>query len=88
MTYKKIDRNQNEIVDALVKAGCEVQSLAAIGKGIPDLLVLFDGKLYLMEIKFEKGTLTPAQIEKRKKWISVWNTVRTVEEAYRIIGRM
>lgn len=36
----KIDGTQTEIVAALRQVGCKVLSLAACGKGVPDLLVL------------------------------------------------
>lgn len=35
----RVDVNQVDVVDALRAVGCFVQSLAAIGKGCPDLLV-------------------------------------------------
>jgi hypothetical protein len=47
----KVDSNQSEIVAALRKAGAHVQSLAAIGKGCPDLLVSHRGRWHAMEIK-------------------------------------
>jgi Holliday junction resolvase len=47
----KIDANQEQIVSALRAAGATVQSLAAIGNGCPDLLVGFNRKTLLMEIK-------------------------------------
>lgn len=34
----RVDRNHPEIVAALEKAGCLVQSLGQIGSGCPDLL--------------------------------------------------
>lgn len=36
----KVDDNQKAITEALRAAGCKVLSLAACGKGVPDLLVL------------------------------------------------
>lgn len=42
----KIDANQPEIISALEAAGCKVLSLAACGKGVPDLLVLPNFVLY------------------------------------------
>lgn len=36
----KIDHTQTAVVQALRAAGCKVLSLAACGKGVPDLLVL------------------------------------------------
>ncbi len=42
--YGKIDANQPEIVDALRSIGAHVTILAAVGGGIPDLLVGYDVK--------------------------------------------
>lgn len=50
-TSARIDANQGEVVKALRSAGALVLSLAAIGKGCPDLLVSWKGVLVLMEIK-------------------------------------
>ena len=36
----RTDANHRQIVDALRAVGCKVRSLAALGGGIPDLLVL------------------------------------------------
>lgn len=40
----KVDDNQGEIVAALQRAGCSVQSLAGVGRGFPDLAVGFQGR--------------------------------------------
>jgi Holliday junction resolvase len=47
----KVDANQEQVVSALRAAGASVQSLAAIGKGCPDLLVGYQGYTMLMEVK-------------------------------------
>lgn len=47
----KIDANQEQIVKALRAAGVRVLSLAAVGKGVPDLLCAFRGLLILLEVK-------------------------------------
>ena len=60
----KIDSNQNEVVNALRKAGASVQSLAALGKGVPDLLVAIRGVNLLMEIKDGNK---PKYLMKKKK---------------------
>lgn len=87
----KTDRNQTEIVEALRKSGAVVHSLAAVGKGMPDLLAGFKGKVYLIEIKDGKKPpsarkLTPDQ----QVWHSNWSggnlyVVNDVEEALNII---
>lgn len=88
MSYKKIDKNQNEIVGALRSVGASVESLAKIpnAKGVPDLLVGWHGKNYLMEIKNRDNRLTSFQ----EKWQRVWQgsvfNVRTIEEAFMVIG--
>ena len=47
----KVDANQTEIVKALRQVGASVQSLAATGKGCPDLLVGIRGLNFLIEVK-------------------------------------
>lgn len=80
----KVDATQSAIVAALRKAGCQVQSLAAIGKGVPDLLAGRAMKLWLLECKTGNGDLTPAQ----RKWHALWpvHVVRTPDEALRAVG--
>lgn len=82
----KVDRNQAEIVAALEGVGCSVTSLAPMGGGIPDLLVGRQGRNYLLEVKVEGETLTPAQ----GKWGAAWRgqaqVVRTVDEALSAVG--
>lgn len=88
----KIDRNQPEIVQALRKAGATVQSLAACGDGVPDLLVGFQRQTYLFEVKDglkppSARELTPDQIA----WHCAWGggccvVVNSVAEALAAIG--
>ncbi len=51
MRAKRVDDNHGAVVAALRKAGCVVQSLATVGRGCPDLLVLRGGKTTLLEVK-------------------------------------
>lgn len=89
----KVDENQPEIVKALRRAGCSVQSLAAIGAGCPDLLVwspwLTCGQLQLIEIKNKGGKgdkLTPAQEKFHSAWDGFIHRVTSVDEALRAMG--
>ncbi len=77
----RTDDNQQQIVDALRKAGATVASLHQAGGGIPDLLVGFRGKNSLIEIKGKKGKLTKAQIEFFAKWRGKAYVCRTIDEA-------
>jgi Holliday junction resolvase len=82
----KVDANQAQIVSALEAAGATVQSLAAIGKGCPDILIAFRESMFLFEIKRDKAK--PNELQ--KKWHIAWNApvyvVREPDEALRIIG--
>lgn len=57
----KIDSNHHDIADAYRAYGYSVVSLAALGNGIPDLLVARGKVAYLVEVKAPRGTLTPHQ---------------------------
>ena len=68
-----MDKNQGEIVAALREAGAQVQSLAAVGKGVPDLLVGYRGLNILIEAKNgrqppSKRRLTPDE----SNWHITW----------------
>lgn len=80
----KVDANHSAIVEALRKAGAQVLSLAAVGKGCPDLLVLHRGRYQLFEVKnplqpLNKQRLKPLQEEFHRDWIVT--TVTSMESA-------
>lgn len=52
MSYiKKVDRNQASVVKTLRDNGADVYLLHMVGKGIPDLLVAYEGHTILIEVK-------------------------------------
>jgi hypothetical protein len=51
------DKNEREIVDALRKAGATVTQLNE--KGVPDLLVGYAGRTYLLEVKVPEAVRGP-----------------------------
>lgn len=69
-----MDGNHGEVVEALERAGCQVLSLASLGRGVADLLVLQpDRHIRLLEVKDgskppSKRKLTGLQLEWHKKW--------------------
>jgi len=83
---KRVDANQGEIVKALRKCGCRVQSLAMVGKGCPDLLVAWVGKLFLLEVKSNTGKLTPDQEAWHDEWCGMVDVVCSVADALKAIG--
>lgn len=88
----KVDDNQEEIVKALRAVGATVQTLAAVGKGVPDLLVGYQGKTILVEVKDGKKSPSERRLtEDQLKWHGAWNggplaIVTDVEGAWRAIG--
>lgn len=92
----RTDHNHREIVAALRKIGCTVQSLAAVHNGCPDLLVgrtFPDGsrRNFLLEVKDgskpeSARRLTKAQIEWLAKWAGEARVVETVDQALEAVG--
>lgn len=85
---KRVDANQSTIVKELRELGATVQSLADLGKGVPDILVGFRGRNFLFEIKDwkqppSKRRLTPDE----KQWHLAWGgnvtTIETTNDALR-----
>lgn len=67
--YGKVDANHAQIVQAFRKCGCSVLSLAALGKGAPDLCVGYGGLSILVEVKAnDKAKLTADQREFWDTW--------------------
>ena len=80
------DANHIEIVEKLRSIGAVVVDLAAVGKGVPDILVGFRGKTYLMEIKTAKGYVRATQ----EQFFRSWNgghiaVVRSFDDAYNVL---
>ena len=94
MRAARIDAHHEQVVSALRAAGASVQSLAGVGKGVPDLLVGFQGKTLLMEVK--DGRKTPSErrlTDDQIRWHGAWNggplaIVDGVDAALRMLGVM
>jgi Holliday junction resolvase len=94
MRAARIDANHEQVVSALRAAGASVQSLAGVGKGVPDLLVGFQGKTLLMEVKDGKKTASERRLtEDQVRWHGAWRggplaVVNGVDAALRMLGVM
>ena len=67
---KRVDKNQKDIVEAFRKMGATVIDLSKVGKGIPDLMIGYNNKTALVEIKSsDKAKFTPHQ----EAFIREWN---------------
>jgi len=84
--YGRVDRNQNEIVEALRRIGCSVAVTSGVGVGFPDLVVGYRGANYLIEIKDgskppSEQKLTPDQQDFKALWRGQYAVVNTPEKA-------
>ena len=70
---RRRDANEKAIVEALEAVGAHVTRIS--GKGAPDLLVRYRGRLQAFEVKSTQGKRTAAQQE------TGWPIVRSVDEA-------
>jgi Holliday junction resolvase len=75
---RRRDANEKAIRQALEAVGAHVTPIS--GKGAPDLLVRYKGRIAAFEVKSAKGDRTVAQDETK------WPIVRTVDEALQAIG--
>ena len=60
---KRKDTNHNELKAYLIAKGCDVVDMYAVGQGVPDLLVSYNGEDFWIEVKYLKGKQTDSQIE-------------------------
>lgn len=92
----KADQNQAEIVAALRAAGAGVELITSASRraGIPDLLVGFRGRNWLLEVKRPgtgpRGGGAGVLSDDQRVWIASWKgsvaVVTSVEEALSAIG--
>ena len=87
----RVDANQAAIVKALRQVGATVQSLADVGGGVPDLLVGYRYRNFLLEVK--DGNKPPSRQklrETQKRWHALWkgdvSVVTTANEALEVLG--
>jgi hypothetical protein len=86
MRAKKVDTNQNEIVQALRQVGASVDVTSGMGEGFPDLVAGFRGQSFLLEVKYRKGRLTKPQEIWHRNWKGQVAIVHDVFEALFAIG--
>ena len=75
MHARRVDANHSEVVEQLRQAlpAATVHDLSGTGTGIPDLLIGYRGRNYLIELKDgakapSRRELTPAQQDFHRKW--------------------
>ena len=86
MFKKKVDSNQAQIIADLKKIGVSVLNLSRVGGGCPDILVGWQGKNILIEIKTAKGDLNDLQIEFFEQWKGQKFVCKSINEIIEIIN--
>jgi Holliday junction resolvase len=87
MKKLRVDVNQKEIIAFFRERNCSVVDLHAVGKGCPDLLVAISNQNILVEVKTEKGKLTPAQIKFHETWNAPIEIIRNKKEAQNLLEK-
>lgn len=88
----KKDANHNQIAAALRDVGYLVHETHQLGAGFPDLVVAgIDRRsglrrIWLIEVKDIRGTLTPDEAAFHAEWDGYIDIVRTVDDAYKLVG--
>lgn len=83
---KRVDTNQAELMAEARRLHAEVQSIAPIGHGCPDLLLAFCGQWHVIEIKDgskppSKRRLRESQMEWHRRFdapVWIWENVEDV----------
>lgn len=81
----KVDTAHPEIVEGLRAIGCDVQSLASVGNGCPDLLCHFRGAYSLIEVKSPGEQLNPIQKRWHAQWKGPAHVVWSLQEAIAVV---
>lgn len=89
----KVDANHAEVVRALRSIGCDVLDLSAVGKGCPDLLVVWPTAPFRQELfEVKDGAkppsarrLTPDQERFHAMWRGPIHVVTSADEALAVI---
>jgi hypothetical protein len=85
MTYKRTDQNQTEVVEALRAIGASVAITSMVGFGFGDLVVGYRRNNKIIELKFKRGTWTPAELEFHQNWQGKIDVARSIDEAIAIV---
>lgn len=91
MRAKRVDDNQKEIVKQLRQLGATVRHLHMVGDGLPDIIVGYRRKNFLIEIKDHKKRksqrkLTADEQEFFDTWKGQVDKCETLDEIIEVIG--
>jgi len=84
---RRVDANQQEIVNTLRDCCCVVEVTSDVGRGFPDLVVRTPrGSVYLVEVKDgakrpSEQALTDAQVAFSRRWGDSYRVIKTRSQA-------
>jgi len=86
---RKVDSNQQAIINAFEKAGYHVVDLSAVGAGCPDLLISKLDRAFFVEVKNKEGRnrFTKPQIEFISRTDITTYLAHSVDDVIDIIDR-
>jgi hypothetical protein len=86
----KKDSNQDEIVFILKAHGAKIINTTQL-KNAFDLLVLFEGNIFIVEVKQPKGKMSEGELKCKALVESAgckYHVIRTPDEALEMIGKL
>lgn len=85
MRAAKVDLTHGEVVDGLRAMGISVASTAGVGKGFPDIVWSWKGRMGLMEIKSPGERLNPIQKRFHSEWQAPIPVVYSFQDALMVV---
>lgn len=91
MRARRADGNQKALVEQMRSIpGLSVVHTHTVGKGLPDLILGYKGRNYLVEVKDpsqppSKRKLTPDEVEFHESWTGSIHIVEKIEDVIKII---
>lgn len=88
--HKRIDNNQNEIVEFFRQCGASVLIMSKLGKGAPDIALGFGGMTYFFELKDGSKPASARKLtNSEQKFHRIWKghlaILESKEDAFKFI---
>lgn len=86
----RVDANQKEIVVKLREFGCSILHTHQLGKGAPDIIIGYNNRNYLIELKDgnkskSQQKLTPDELEFKSGWKGSYFVCNSYEQIISVL---
>lgn len=86
----RVDSNQKKIVSELREIGCSILHTHQLGKGAPDIVIGYNKKNYLIEIKdgsksLSQQKLTKDELQFQSNWKGLYYVCNSIEQIKEIL---